>query len=578
AGPPLSVSFSQSQVVQGTSVGFTIILPSAAYPGGMPLIVSLSGLGTGADTATVPVDTAGQPLEGTLSIPGGVPDGTLVLSVALPTLRDSASASLTILDTEAPAIGGAYVTSAFGQFAWGPHNMLIAGASDSVAIGASDNHALAWIGWRTTAPVAIGDSVQVNGVPSSTVSLPVSVATSLIGDTVNLTVFAKDEDGNVTSAPLNGYAVSAVTTHPTQSIQRGAGVSDVAFDSARGLLYLAKPDSQSVTVLSLSSMTYQAAISVSGTPVGLDLSPGGDSLIIGLSSPAALAIVSLSMASHPLLGTLPFDSSDVVDSLRAFRVMGDNSVFALVTHYNTPYQPTAAMSLSLTTGVSYGFDSSGHTYCDPHVVRSADRAVALALNCGGFNVQAFLSVIYTTATHAFNDGTYVNGLAGGNNVLTSGSAAASGLFQFGHGLVNANAGIVFNGGLDQYYGAAVAPNAMDFFVGEGLCSSAPCADSVPGLYLHCVLPGGTPTEIAVIPHPAYKLTVAPNGATMYGVAADSITAIDLTHSSLATSADMARLAHFLRRARGKPRSIVHSRLRGQSRAIQIGTLRLRSRL
>lgn len=543
----------------------------------MPLLLSLSGLGTGVDSATVPVDTAGEPLEGTLNIPGGVRDGTLVLSVALPTLHDSASASLTILDTEAPTIGGAYVSSAFGQFAWGPDNMLIAGATDSIAIGASDNHALAWIGWRAEVPVAMGDSVQVNGVESSTVSLPVSVATSLIGDTVNLTVFAKDEDGNGTSAPLNGYAVSAVTTHPTQSIQRGARVSDVAFDSARGLLYLAKPDSQSVAVLSLSSMTYQAPIPVSGTPVGLDLSPGGDSLIVGLSSPAALAIVSLSMTSHPLLGTLPFDPSDVVDSLRAFRVMGDNSAFALVTHYNTPYQPTAAMSLSLTTGVSYGFDSTGHTYCDPHVVRSGDRAVALALNCGGFNVQALLTVIYTTATHAFSDGAFVNGLAGGNNVLTSGSASASGLFQLGHGLVNMNAGVVFNGGLDQYYGAAVSPNATDFFVGEGLCSSAPCADSVPGLYLHYVLPGATPTEIAVIPHPAYELTVAPNSATMYGVTADSITAIDLTHSSLATSADVARLTRFLHRARGKPRSVGKSRLRAQSRAIQIGKLRLRSR-
>jgi hypothetical protein len=542
----------------------------------MPLIVSLSGLGSGADTGIVPVDTAGLPLVGTLSIPGGVPDGTLNLSVVLPTLHDSASASLTILDTEAPTLGGAYVTSAFGQFVWGPQNLLIAGASDSIAIGASDNHALAWIGWRETAPVALADSVQVNGVPSSTVSLPINVSTSLMGDTVDLTVFAKDEDGNVVSAPLNPYPVSSVTTHPTLSIPRGAGIADAAFDSTRGLLYLAKPDSQIVAVLSLNSMTYQPAIPVSGTPVGLDLSPGGDSLIVGLSSPAAVAIVSLSSASHPVLGTLPFDSSDVVDSLRALRVMGDNSVFALVTHYNTPYQPDAAMSLSLTTGVSYGFDSTGHTYCDPHVVRSGDRTVGLALNCGGFNAQAILSVLYATATHAFSDGAYVNGLAGGNNILTSGSASANGLFQIGHGLVNANAGIVFNGGLDAYYGAAVAPGATDFFVGEGLCASIPCADSLPGLYLHYVLPGLTPTEIAVLPHPAYELTVAPNAATMYGITADSITAIDLTHSSLATSVEMARLARFLR-AHGKPRSIVKSRRSDQSRTIRIGKLRLGSR-
>jgi len=79
---------------------------------------------------------------------------------------------------------------------------------------------------------------------------------------------------------------------PTRNIPLAAPY-DIAFDSKRSVLYLSQPQSQQVAVLSTTTMTLQTPIALFGSPSGLDLSVGGDSLVVALKSTQLLAIVNL---------------------------------------------------------------------------------------------------------------------------------------------------------------------------------------------------------------------------------------------------------------------------------------------
>jgi len=557
AGSGLSISFDETQISQGGTATFAINLPSAALGGGMPIVLKLGGIASGADTTTVPPDSGDLPLQGTLAVPNAAPDGTVILTVLLPTLGDSASASLVIRDMQPPTLTVDTFSSSFkADFQWysEPFGMLIGGTTDTLVVTAMDNHALGWVGWTIAGASPLGDSVQVTG-DSTTVTFPIAVPMSLDGATVDLHVFARDADNNPAATDMPQVYVTSITTHPVQSVPRGGRITDVAFDSTRGLLYLAKPDSQTVSILSLSTLTYQTPIAVGGAPVAVDVSPGGDSLIVGLSSPAQAAVVSLSSAAHPVLGVLSFDTV-TADSLRAMRVMSDNNAIALVTRSTTLYAPLYELVMSLNTGVSQASDSGEFGDCPLRMARSGDRAHAVAPNCGGLGTGGGGSAVYSSATHAFTNGLY-DEIIWGNNILTSASRSGDALFQIGHSLVDTASTPLTSAG-DQWYGAVIAPNANDYYIGEAICpqiaSANPCPDSVPGLYFHYQLsrlPQLTPIEIAIIPHPAYELAITPSATTLVGITADSISVIDLTHSTPASGAQVARLRRLTRRTPAK---------------------------
>jgi hypothetical protein len=521
----LAIAFNPSQVAQGRDAMFTITLPPQAYSGGFPLIFTFTGEATGVDTLTVPPDSAGLPIEGDIEVPATAPDGVLSVMITLPTFDLGASTALTIKDTQAPTLSVSGLTANVLGFQSG--NLLIGGTTDTVVVDAADNHALVWIGWRSSSSALGGDSARVSGVASA-VNLPIPVPASLVGDSLAITVFAADSDGNVVTMSQPHTLVARVTTHPVQSVPRGARVSDIAFDSTRGVVYLAKPDSEIVAVLSLNGLAYLAPIVPGGAPVAVDLSPGGDSLIVGLASPAAAAVVSLTSSVHPVIGTLPFGSSD---SLTSLRVTADNQVLAYVNH--------EARQLDLMTGTTQAADSSTGG-CVDHVTRSGDRTHALLLDCP--------TAIYSSVTRNYTSAPSVRP-GGAVNRFTSANASGAIVYQVEHLLLDSTMTAVLTGGQDGAYGAAVAPNGLDFYVGEGACASGVCPDSLPGLYLHYVRPTSAPMEIAIVPHPAYELAVDRTGSTLIGITADTIFAVDLTRATNATQFARAATEHTSRRAR-----------------------------
>jgi hypothetical protein len=64
-------------------------------------------------------------------------------------------------------------------------------------------------------------------------------------------------------------------------------------DTLRRTLYIAQPDSNRVLRLSLATMTFGMPITLGGRPTGLDLSLGGDTLLVALFGTQELAFVNL---------------------------------------------------------------------------------------------------------------------------------------------------------------------------------------------------------------------------------------------------------------------------------------------
>ena len=94
--------------------------------------------------------------------------------------------------------------------------------------------------------------------------------------------------------------VLTVTADPAITSGRltlDAPVADFVYDPKRNVVFLAQPALSQIGVLSLASLSFRSPISTAPEgPTGLDLSAGGDSLIVSLPGAQALGIVRLNLS------------------------------------------------------------------------------------------------------------------------------------------------------------------------------------------------------------------------------------------------------------------------------------------
>jgi hypothetical protein len=208
--------------------------------------------------------------------------------------------------------------TAFGSLT-GPLEDTLAVPTDEVQVrvNGEDNRKLAWIGYSLDAPALIKDSVAVTG-RSTQHTFRIPVPSSWIG-TSALTVFARDSLGNAFSGAAGNLRIIDLVRHPTTVLPLSESlIKEVVFDPKRGLLYLSEPLDNQVAVVSLASSSYVSPIPIPSTPGGIDLSLGGDSLLIGLRRGGALGIVDL-RATTPTLQSIPL-------SFTAFQGRGPDNV------------------------------------------------------------------------------------------------------------------------------------------------------------------------------------------------------------------------------------------------------------
>jgi hypothetical protein len=342
SGPPappitgsLVAAFSVSQANPGQSVGFTVTLPQG-IPAGSPLVLQLAfdGQAGKPDTLTVPADYGNA--SGTIDLEPGFPDGTLVLTATLPGQNLTSSASLRVQDTIAPTLSSnlASYGAPFTVLMTANAPMLIAGATDTLAIAASDNGGVAWVGYAIGPPANIRDSIAVRDSLSAWVDVAVPIPTAWVGTTPAVTVFAYDRDANLTTQTLGQATVAAHLTRPVQVAAVDTSVRRAVYDTKRNVVYLAVGDQAAIQVLSLASMTYGARLALPRPAIDLDLRPGGDSLVVTLTHSADLAFLNLATlapASVVHLNTLNGaggDTTNLTDTVTYVRVASDGRVLA----------------------------------------------------------------------------------------------------------------------------------------------------------------------------------------------------------------------------------------------------------
>lgn len=268
----------------------------------MEIIVRSSGALEDTDTIQVqtPVFSDTLRYEVPETTPFGTPLSFEVLAVDAAGLESAGVSSevVTVADYTPPVAGGSLHT--------GIQEPLVPGDTLRGTIEASDNHRLAWVGYRVGDPVVEQDSFPVSS-PSTSFDFTAIAQSSWIGDQ-DVTLFARDSTGNVgiQDHPLTITVLDAIR-RPFLSAEGAGAVNDLVFDAKRGRLYALHTGT--ISVLPLATFVHDPPLLMPDgfwTSGGLELSPSGDSLLVLISffpDTATLGVANLTEAL-PALDTV----------------------------------------------------------------------------------------------------------------------------------------------------------------------------------------------------------------------------------------------------------------------------------
>lgn len=195
----------------------------------------------------------------------------------------------------------------------------------------------------------------------------------------------------------------SVPTPPSSAILDSAAlaapVHDLAYDQKRGVLYLAEPTSTQIAVYSLRDHTFRAPLA-GFDAASIDLSLGGDSLVLVSASSSAIGIIDLNTAV-PRIDTLHLHLADSLGLVgTSLRVLRGNTLFVTM-------HPTGIWGCGV--GRVFKYDLAAATYqlrsdvsCvteAARLVRSIDRTRMLMMLDGSSPMYATL---YDEASDRFS--------------------------------------------------------------------------------------------------------------------------------------------------------------------------------
>jgi hypothetical protein len=244
-------------------------------------------------------------------------------------LRDSvADAPLTVTDVTPPVVSGSIA---------GPESTLtfVAGDTLRLTVNGSDNVQLGWIGYRISGfgLSSVDDSIAVS-TPVAAHDWALIVQSAWVGN-VSVLGFARDSVGHLAEHPLNVARVLPGMRRPTRTAPLSSPVSDVVYSQPRDALYLSQPSLDRVAVLTLGSFTFGTPIALFSQPRGLDLSVGGDTLVVALRNSHYLALVNLTSGQVDTV-RLAVDNSYNLGPDHV-RVMGNNKALVTLTFDGSGY-------------------------------------------------------------------------------------------------------------------------------------------------------------------------------------------------------------------------------------------------
>ena len=263
----------------------------------------------------------------------GVPIRVTAASVDVRFQQTSQSLALPALVDHTRPVVSVILRTPFA--AWAPAasfaGYLFSGEALEFFATASDNHALHGIYWEI-APAGFRESIFVSG-PAVTQPIGLPAQAGWAGR-VQARLYVTDESGNVSDTIASAAGAievfPTVGPFPTPTVVP-EGVTDLAFDAKRGVIYLLRSDWYQIVVLSQASLTVLRTIALTDYAPTIDLSPSGDSLITVLMNSHALGVVDLTQAS-PALQAVPLAGLDSTYRLLDVRVAATGQALLAAQH------------------------------------------------------------------------------------------------------------------------------------------------------------------------------------------------------------------------------------------------------
>jgi hypothetical protein len=248
------------------------------------------------------------------------------------------------------------------------------GDSISLQVHAEDNHRVRSVVWQML-PVNYKDSVLVDAKVWFTQFLKIPVIPEMLGSQ-QLRVYARDGAGLLSVARVSqpgAFGVYPQLQRPSWTANIGARVYEVLVDTARNVAYLRH--STGISFLSLT--TRQVVRSFTMNALGMDITPGGDSLIVtrgGTQDERGIVVIDL-RSSEPVQTTIAIPSLDATLNQAAYGVKVAQNGKAFVALQGSASAAYRLLEIDLKTGQQRQRTdgaNGGQTY---GIDRSTDHAV-----------------------------------------------------------------------------------------------------------------------------------------------------------------------------------------------------------
>jgi hypothetical protein len=371
----------------------------------------------------------------------------------------------------------------------------------------SDNHQLAWVGWRLGAPASYSDSVAVSSAQGRDSSV-VTVPASWVGSS-SLVIFARDAAGHVTevSPPVAQLMIYASRSVTLRRAAIGRMPLDYAYDAMHDRLLVLLDDSTTIYSVPLGTFTPDPALHLSEPAGGIDVTAGGDTLVFTLPHSNALGALAIGAPASDMSRTpITYDPSIGPGPERVKLAASGNALISIAALAgNARYR---FITLDRSTGTQRArtdatpFVSGGGTVLVP----SLDRQRILAIYGGGCCYGA--GFFYESTRDGFFASPALNQLGPGEptSADSAGSAFLIGSRYVGGDLFTPKT-INAPQYTDFYYSAtAISPDGTSAYFGRG--SGYSTVRLSDGVVLEAVLFAPTPNEPNIVP---YRLVALPGG-------------------------------------------------------------------
>jgi hypothetical protein len=374
--------------------------------------------------------------------------------------------------------------------------VFVPGETFHVTVSATDDFELAYFGFSLGGGAAVHDSAAAHG--RSGFRDLTFVAQPEWAGPIPFSVFVRDAAGKTDTTLVDTILVVLAERRPMTHVALPAAPFDLAWDSVRNRAYLSLPSINQIAVLDLTTGTLLPPIDLFGVPLGLDLSPGGDSLVAALRQRQSLAFVDLinGAVDTARLGIAPNEGPIHL------RVLANNKAVVTI-GFDGSGAGASARIVDLTGGGDMLVP--GPPMAGGAVARSADRNYLLLIDDG--ICCNFPTRIYRTATDSFGPAKpTTNYFAATSSIDRNGTR-----FLVGRSVFDADLRL-----LVTIEPPGVWYEAATVLTGDGGAAFV----TGPRTFVRARVPSSAVEQRVLVPLPPERLALSPDNATLLAITTD----------------------------------------------------------